>query len=106
MTTWRTAIVPRLCTDAIAQTALARLLRQYPRQRNRIILAPQSGQTKLRIAEIKLMLVLPTTANAAILSLTVVAVPRRMHRTLSAESRRSVFWEGTHWRRTAALRVR
>ena len=49
---------PQLCADAIAQTAPARLLRPYPKQRNPIMPAPQSGQTKLRIAEIKIMPVL------------------------------------------------
>jgi hypothetical protein len=49
------------------------------------MLAPQSGQTRLRIAEIKLELVFVTTASEAIMSLPVVAVlHRRMHRTLSA----------------------
>jgi hypothetical protein len=38
------------------------------------MLSPQSGQTRLRIAEIKLMSVFPKTANAAIMSLPVVAV--------------------------------
>jgi hypothetical protein len=60
-------------------------LRQYPRQRNSIMLDPQSGQTRLRIAEIKLELAVVTTASEAIMSLPVVAVlHRRMHRTLSA----------------------
>jgi len=49
------------------------------------MLAPQSGQTRLRISEIKLMLMFLATANEAIISLPVVAVlHRRMHRTLSA----------------------
>ena len=49
------------------------------------MLAPQSGQTRLRIAEIKLKLVFVTAANEAIISLSVVPVlNHRMHRTLSA----------------------
>ena len=49
------------------------------------MLAPQSGQTWLRMAEIKLELVFVTTASEAIASLPVVAVlHRRMHRTLNA----------------------
>ena len=38
------------------------------------MLAPQSEQTRLRIAEIKLMLVSLATANEAIMSLPVAAV--------------------------------
>jgi hypothetical protein len=52
-------------------------LRQYPRHRNTIMLAPQSGQTRLRIAEIKLMLLFPATANEAIMFLPVMAVLHR-----------------------------
>jgi hypothetical protein len=72
---------PQLCADAIAQTAPARLLRPYPRQRNPIMPAPQSGQTKLRIAEIKLMPVLQRRQTQPYY----LSLPRRMHRTLSAE---------------------
>jgi hypothetical protein len=80
-------------------------LRQYPRQRNPIMLAPQSGQIRLRIAEIKLELVFVSRANEAIMSLPVVAVlHRRMHRTFSAD-RRSVLGSA-HWIRAAAPGVR
>lgn len=41
-------------------------LRQYPRQRNPNMLAPQSGQNRLRVAEINLMPVFPTTVNVYI----------------------------------------
>jgi hypothetical protein len=41
------------------------------------MLAPQSGQTRLRIAEIKLELVFVTTTSEAIMSLPVVAVLHR-----------------------------
>jgi hypothetical protein len=44
------------------------------------MLAPQSGQTSLRIEEIKLDLVFVTTASEAIMSLPAVAtLHRRMH---------------------------
>ncbi len=47
--------------------------------------APQSGQTRLRMAEIKIELLFVTTASEAIKSLPAVAIlHRRMHRTLSA----------------------
>ncbi len=49
------------------------------------MLAPQSGQIRLRIAEMKLELAFVTTASEAIMFLPVVAVLHgRMHRTLSA----------------------
>jgi hypothetical protein len=50
------------------------------------MLAPHSGQTRLRIAEIKLMLVFLTTANEIMMDLPFLAaiLRRRMHRTLSA----------------------
>jgi hypothetical protein len=49
------------------------------------MLAPENGQTRLRIAEIKLELLFETRASEAIMSLPAVAVlHRRMHRTLSA----------------------
>jgi hypothetical protein len=41
------------------------------------MLAPQSGQIRLRIAEMKLKLVFVTTASEAIMSLLVVAVLHR-----------------------------
>src|SRR6266481_3168823 len=44
-------------------------LRQRPRHRNPIMLAPQSGQTWLRIAENKPMFLFLTTENEAIMSL-------------------------------------
>jgi len=48
------------------------------------MLAPQSGQTRVRIAEIKHEFGFVTTASEPIMSLSAVAVlPRRMHRTLS-----------------------
>jgi len=79
-----------------AQIARSQSLRQYPRQRNPIMLAPQSGKTRLRMAEIKLELLFPTTANAAIISLPVVPVlHRRVHRTLSARPQER-FGEGAH----------
>jgi hypothetical protein len=48
------------------------------------MLAPHSGQTRLRIAEIKLMLVFLTTANETMMALPFLAaiLRRRMHRTL------------------------
>src|SRR6266581_4644608 len=68
------------------------------------MLAPLSGQTRLRIAEIKLMLVFLTTANEAIMSLPVAAVlHRRMHRTLSAGPQ-ARFGEGARWTGAAAPR--
>jgi hypothetical protein len=56
--------------------------------RSPIMLAPQSGQTKLRIAEIKLELVFVTTANEAISvsPFFAVVLHRRMHRILSEGS--------------------
>ena len=66
------------------------------------MLAPQSGQIRLRIAEIKLELVSVTTASEAITSLPVVAVlHRRMHRTLSAGPQ-ARFGEGCPVDRAAA----
>ncbi len=60
------------------------------------MLVPQRGQTRLRTAEIKLELLFVTTANAAIISLPVVAVlHRRMHRTLSMGPQER-FGEGAH----------
>ena len=48
------------------------------------MLAPQSGQTRLRKEEINLELVFVSTASEAIMSLPVVAIlHRRIHRTLS-----------------------
>jgi hypothetical protein len=56
------------------------------------MLAPQSGQTKLRIAEIKLELVFVTTASEAIMSLPAVGVlHRRMHRNLK-HGAAGAFW--------------
>src|SRR5258706_14302990 len=66
-----------------------------------IMLAPHSGQTRLRIAEIKLELVFVTTASEAIKSLPAVAVlHRQMHRTLSGAA--GAF--GGHWIGAAATR--
>src|SRR6202035_2645459 len=57
------------------------------------MLAPQSGQIRLRIAEIKLELVFVTTASEAIMSLPVVAVlHRRMHNLKRGAAR--AFWVG------------
>ena len=68
------------------------------------MLASQSGQTKLRIAEVKLLLLFLTTANNAIMSLPVVAVlHHRMHRTLSAGPQ-ARFGEGARWTGAAAPR--
>jgi len=67
------------------------------------MLAPQRGQTRLRIAEIKLGLVL-ITANEAIMYLPVGAVlHRRVHRTLSG-GRQELFGQGARWLRVAASR--
>jgi hypothetical protein len=67
------------------------------------MLAPQSGQTRLRIAEIKLELVFITTASEAIMSLLVVAVlHRRTHRTLSAGAAGAF---GGHWIGAATSRI-
>ena len=62
---------PRLFDPAhIARSHSRRqLLRQRPRHRNPSMLAPQSGQTRLRRAEIKRMLVFLTTIYEAIVSL-------------------------------------
>jgi len=71
------------------------------------MLAPQSGQTRLRIAEIKLMLVFLTTANEAIMSLPFLRrfFTARMHRTLSAGPQ-ARFGEGARWTGAAApLRI-
>jgi len=66
------------------------------------MLAPQSGQTRLRIAEIRLELLFVTTASEAIQSLPVVAVLyRRVHRTLSGAA--SAFGDGCPLDRAAAL---
>ena len=66
--------------------------------------APQSGQTRLRIAEIKVMLLFLTTANEAIVSLPVVVVlHHRMHRTLSAGPQERN-WGGRALERSAAPR--
>ena len=68
------------------------------------MLPPQNGQTRLRIAEIKLELVFVTTANEAIMSLPVAAiVDRRMHRTLSVGPRAG-FGENTRWTGATAPR--
>lgn len=57
------------------------------------MLAPQSGQIRLRMAEIKFELVFMATASEAIMSLPVVAVlHRRMHNTVSGAA--SAFGEG------------
>jgi hypothetical protein len=79
-------------------------LRQYPRHRNSIMLAPQSGQTRLRIAEIKLESVYVTTASEAIMSLPVVALlHRRCTEPLSAGPQPR-FGEGARWIEAAASR--
>jgi len=52
---------------------------QYPRHRNPSMLAPQSGQTRLRIAEIKLVSMFLTTVYEAIMSLPVTIFHHRMH---------------------------
>ena len=66
------------------------------------MLAPQSGQIRLRIAEIKLKSVFVTTEIEAIRSLPVVAVlHRRMHKTVSGAA--SAFAEG-QFKRAAASR--
>jgi hypothetical protein len=68
------------------------------------MLAPQSGQTRLRIVEIKSEFVFVTTAYEAIMSLPVVAVlPRQMHRTLSAGPQ-AHFGEGAGWKEATAPR--
>jgi hypothetical protein len=61
------------------------------------MLAPQSGQTRLHIAEIKLMLVFLTTANEAIMSLPFLRrfFTAGMHRTLGAEPQERI-GEGAH----------
>ena len=65
--------------------------------------APQSGQTRLRIAEIKVMLLFLTTANEAIMSLPIaVVLHHRMHRTLSAGPQERN-WGGRSLERSAAL---
>jgi len=61
------------------------------------MLAPQSGQTRLRIAEIKLILRFLTTANKAIMPLPALVAPHhRMHRTLSAGPQ-TRFGQGARW---------
>jgi len=68
------------------------------------MLAPQSGQTRLRIAEIKIELVFETSASEAIMSLPAEAASdRRMYRTLSAGTQER-FGEGAQWVRAAAPR--
>ena len=60
------------------------------------MLAPQSGQTRLRMAEIKLELLFVTTESEAIRSLPAVAVlHRRMHRTVSGAA--GAFRGGVPW---------
>jgi len=68
------------------------------------MLAPQSGQTRLRIAEIKLMLVFLTTANEAIMSLPLL---RRSFTAECTERNRGAagaFWAGRLVDRAAAPR--
>jgi hypothetical protein len=79
-------------------------LRQYPRHRNSIMLAPQSGQTRLRIAEIKLESVFVTTASEAIMSLPVVALLHRRCTEPSSAGPQARFGEGARWIEAAASR--
>jgi hypothetical protein len=66
--------------------------------------APQRGQTRLRIAEIKLEFLFATTASEATMSLPAEAVShRRMYRTLSAGTQ-ECFGEGAQRVRAAAPR--
>jgi len=66
------------------------------------MLAPQSGQTRLRIVEIKLMLVFLTTANEPILSLLFCSGSSpRMHRTLGRGAA-GACWGGRSLERSAA----
>ncbi len=68
------------------------------------MLAPQSGQTKLRIAEIKLELLFLTTASEAIkISPCCGGLHRRMHTTLSSGPQ-ARFGEGRPLDRAAAPR--
>ncbi len=67
------------------------------------MLAPQSGQTRLRIAEIKVVLLF---LNKAIMSLPVVVVfYHRMHRTLGVGTA-GAYLGGRSLERSAAPRVR
>jgi hypothetical protein len=66
------------------------------------MLAPQSGQTRLRIAEIKLEFGFVTTASEAMMSLpTTTVLRRRKHRTLSGAA--GAFGESACWMGGAAL---
>lgn len=65
------------------------------------MLAPQRGQTRLRIAEIKVEVAFATTESEAIKSLPIAAIlHRRMHRTVSGAA--SAFGEEYSLDRAAA----
>jgi hypothetical protein len=68
------------------------------------MLAPQSGQTRLRIAEIKLMLLFLTTANEAIMSLPFCGGSSPPNAQNLKREAAGAFWGGRPVDRTAAPR--
>jgi hypothetical protein len=68
------------------------------------MLAPQSGQTRLRIAETKLMLVFLTTANEAIMSLPFCGASSPPNAQNLKRGAAGAFWGGRLWTGAAAPR--